>query len=358
MKRSKPTMRIDLRLALLVLLALLALALSCFAFMPGQSIKEDGVREDLPAIDPGAGVARELQVKLFYRLTNEAYLVGVTSTLSVLSSERPEKAMVRELLLGVPPLANNVSEVIPANTKIVEVSLEGGILYITLSEGFFDTAIVDAAEREGRRSLDAGFINQQEYEARVEAAKQEMMLCRRLAVCSIVNSVTSSDPDVRVHLLFDLDGDGAGERVARGELGFEPNLEANSDLLEPMEYDADAVISPLTLVKCALDHMMAGENEMAYVLFAETESGGMQKPTYANFETEMLTLGRITGYTLYSYVVDEGHAQASVRADLEFTDASGVTRTLAGADIALRGEGNLYKLGYYAFKALMEGAGV
>ncbi len=357
MKQPKRSMKIDFRLALLVLVALLALALACVAFMPSQSIREDGVFEDLPAIDPEAGVARELQVKLFYRLTNEAYLVGVTNTLSVLSSERPEKAMVRELLLGVPPLSNNVSEVIPEDTKIADVALEGGILYITLSGGFFNTAIVDAAERENKQSLDSGFINQQEYEARVEAAEREMLLCRRLAVCSIVNTVTSFDPQVRVQLLFDLDGDGVGERVARGELGFEPNLEANSDLLEPMGYDAEAVISPLTLVKCALDRMMAEEYEKAYVLFAETEHGGMQKPTYANFETEMLTLGRVTGYTLYFYTTDEGLAQASVRADLEFTDASGVTRTVAGADIALRGEGNLYKLGYYSFKELMEGAG-
>ncbi|HWQ57903.1 MAG TPA: GerMN domain-containing protein [Clostridia bacterium] len=344
------------RTALLALAALLLLTLSGCALLPSVGIGEDSVREDLPAIDPEAGVAREIQVKLFYRLADEAYLVGVTSTLTVLSSERPEKAMVRELLSGVPPLANNVSEVIPANTRIVDVSLDGAILYVTLSGDFFDTAILDDAERENGQSLSAGFISKEEYDARVEAARKEMYLCRRLAVCSIVNTITSYDPNVRVHLLFDLDGSGAGARVSREELGFPPNEQANSDLLEPMEYDAEAVLSPLTLAKCALDRMMSGEYEKAYVLFAETESGGMQKPTYANFETEMLSMGRITGYTLYSYRIDAAAGVAYVLSDLEITDAAGNARTVANVEVPLRGEGNLYKLGYYAFKAIMEGA--
>lgn len=343
--------------AALFLAALFALSLAGCAMLPGASIKEDSVRESLPPIDPEAGVAREMQVRLYYRLTGEAYLVGVTSTLAVLSNERSEKAMVRELLSGVPPLSNDISEVIPPKTKIIDVALDGGILYITLSGEFFDTAIVDEAERENEGYLNTGFISKEEYDARIEAAKAEMLLCRKLSVYSIVNTIAGYDPDVRVQLLFDMEGSGAGSRVPRGELGFEPNEQANSDLLEPMDYSADMVVSPLTLVKCALDRMMAGEYEKAYALFAETESGGMQKPTYANFETEMLSLGRVTAYTLYSYELSGETGHAIVFADLECTDEKGNTRSLAGITITLRSEGNLFKLGYYAFKALLEGSG-
>lgn len=343
------------KLLSLILTALLALTLPGCALLPGAGIREDSVREDLPAIDPEAGVSREIQVKLFYRLTDEAYLVGVTSSLTVLPNERPEKAMVRALLSGVPPLANNISEVIPADTQILDVSLDGAILYVTLSNDFFSTGIVDEAVRENTEYLNTGFITQQEYDTRIDAARTEMYLCRRLAVCSIVDTITSYDSDVRVTVLFDTNGDGTGERISREELGFEANAEANSDLLEPMEYDADVVISPLTLVKCALDRMMNGEYEKAYVLFAETESGGLQKPTYANFETAMLSLGRITAYTLYSDTVSEETGTAEVHADLEITDAAGNIKTRNGVTISLRSEGNLYKLGYSAFKALMEG---
>jgi hypothetical protein len=340
-----------------LLALLLALALQGCTLLPGASIREDSVREDLPAIDPEAGVEREIQVKLYYRLTDEAYLVGVRSSLTVFSNERAEKAMVRALLSGIPPLTNNISEVIPQNTKIVDVSLDGGILYITLSNDFFDTSVVEKAQDENKQYVDSGFITQEEYDARVAAARREMYLCRELAVCAIVNTITEYDPSIRVQLLFDVDGSGEGARIAREELGLPPNQEANSDLLEPMSYVADVVVSPLTLVKCALDRMMGGEYEKAYVLFAETESGGMQKPTYANFETELLTLGRITAYTLYSYTVSEDTGQAEVRADLEITNAVGDTVTLRDVAIALKSEGNLYKLGYYAFKQLLEDIG-
>lgn len=351
----KPMMRSKAVFALLLSLLFTLCTLSGCAALPGAGIREDNVREDLPAIDPEAGVAREIQVRLYYRLTDEAYLVGVTTSLTVLSNERAEKAMVRELLSGVPPLSNNVSEVIPQNTGIIDVSLDGAILYITLSNEFFDTAIVDQAERENEESLSSGFITREEYDKRVEAARAEMYLCRRLCVYSIVNTVTQYDPDVRVQLLFDTEGSGVGARVSREELGFPPNEQANSNLLEPMEYAPDAVVSPLTLAKCALDRMMAGEYEKSYVLFAEMESGGMQKPTYANFETEMLSLGRVTGYTLYSYDIAEETGQARVSADLEFTDAAGNALMISGVNIALRSEGNIYKLGYYAFKELIEG---
>ena len=345
-------------LALVLIAPILACLLAGCTLLPGMSIKEDAVREHLPPIDPGAGVAREVQVKLYYRLTDEAYLVGVAGTVTVLANERPEKAMVRKLLSGVPPLANNISEVIPQNTKILDVSLAGGILYITLSNEFFHTAIVDEVIRGNKSYLESGFLSREEYDARVAAAREEMYLSRRLAVCSIVNTITEYDPGVRVHLLFDTDGSGIAARVPGSELGFARDEQAGSDLLDPLTFFADAVVSPATLVQCALERMMRGEYEKAYALFAETESGGMQKPTYANFETEMLSRGKITAYTLYSYQLSQEGDQAHVLADLEYTDPDGQQVALSGVSIALRGEGNLYKIGYHAFTALFvkEGA--
>ena len=41
---------------------------------------------------------------------------------------------------------------------------------------------------------------------RVQAAKKELYLSRRLAVESIVNTITANNPDVKVQLLFELEG--------------------------------------------------------------------------------------------------------------------------------------------------------
>lgn len=338
--------------SLLTALCLLVCLSGC-GIISGVSIKEDSVKEDLPEIDPEAGVDREIQVRLYYRLTDEEYLVGVTTTLTVQSGERTEKAMVRMLIEGIPPLTNNISAAMPEGTRVVDVSPEGGIMYITLSNEFFNTDAVQSAEEENRGYLETGFITQQEYDARVEQAKTEMYLVRKLAVLSIVNTVTEYDPDLRVQLMFDIDGSGSGTRADRSELGFEANAEANSNLTEPMSFDGSAVADPLTITKCALDRMMNGEYEKAYVLFAETESGGLQKPTYANFETELLTYGRLTGYTLYSYSLSDDMTQAYVKCDLEFTLESGGVSTISGKEITLRSEGVIYKLGYGALLGLL-----
>ena len=76
--------------------------------------------------------------------------------------------MIRTLMEGTPPLSGNISEVIPAGTEIVDVSLEGAILYVTLSAEFFNTDIVDEAIADGSRLMENGLLSRAEYEAFME----------------------------------------------------------------------------------------------------------------------------------------------------------------------------------------------
>ena len=153
MKHGKNTLRLT---------ALLTAALMLLLTLCGCSrgmIKEDSVHEDLPDIDPEAGIAKDMRAKLYYRLTDEAYLVGVTATITVYAGEREERAMIRTLMEGTPPLSGNISAVIPAGTEIVDVSLEGAILYVTLSAEFFNTNIVDEAVADGSRLMENGLLS-------------------------------------------------------------------------------------------------------------------------------------------------------------------------------------------------------
>ena len=72
--------------------------------------------------------------------------------------------MIRTLMEGTPPLSGNISAVIPAGTEIVDVSLEGAILYVTLSAEFFNTNIVDEAVADGSRLMENGLLSRAEYE--------------------------------------------------------------------------------------------------------------------------------------------------------------------------------------------------
>ena len=63
---------------LTALIMVLCFALSAGGCM-GKVIAEDNAKLNLPQIDPEDGASRELPVTLYYRLTNEEYLVGVES---------------------------------------------------------------------------------------------------------------------------------------------------------------------------------------------------------------------------------------------------------------------------------------
>lgn len=337
--------RIDYKGLLALIIAVLMLL--CAGCSNGV-IKEDSVHEDLPPIDPEAGIAKDIRAKLYYRLSDEAYLVGVSASITVYAGEQEERAMIRALMEGTPPLSGNISSVIPEGTEIVDVALEGGILYVTLSSDFFTTSIVDEAVSDGSRLLDGGFITASEYEARVDAARQEMYLTRRLAAQSIVNTITANDSDVRVQLLFEING--TATRVNRTELGLEAYGSGSNDLVEPMSFDESDVITASAVVECVLEHIRSGEYDKAYPLIAEVEQGRAQKPDYASFETRMAELNKIISFTVRSEKAATNGTEMAVTLDITTEGESARRLTLT-----LKSEGSIYKLGYESLINMLGG---
>ena len=337
---------------MVIVAALLALLMLCGCSR--SMIKEDSVHEDLPDIDPEAGVAKEVQAKLYYRLTDEEYLVGVSASVTVYAGEREEKAMIRSLIEGTPPLSGNISAVVPKNTEIIDVMLEGAIMYVTLSESFFDTSVMDKAVSDVSRLMENSMITKNEYELRVQAAKKELYLSRRLAVESIVNTITANNPDVKVQLLFELEGTAA--RVSRTELGLEGYGGSSHDLLEPMEFVGDCVITPTAIADCVLGHMQRGEYDKAYPLIAELEQGGAQKPDYASFETEAAALDRIRSYSIKGERAGEESGAIIVTAEITKADAAAGQRGQRHA-LSLKPEGSIYKVGYTSLLSALGGNG-
>ncbi len=337
------------------LAALLCAALMLMLALCGCSrgmIKEDSVHEDLPPIDPEAGIAKDMRAKLYYRLTDEAYLVGVTATITVYAGEREERAMVRTLMEGTPPLSGNISAVIPKGTQIVDVSLEGAILYVTLSADFFNTDIVDEAVADGSRLMENGLLSSAEYDARVQSAREEMYLARRLAAQSIVNTITANRPDVSVQLLFEVNGSAA--RVRRTELGLEPFGGGSNDLLEPMDFDDSYVITASGVVNCLLEHIQRGEYDKAYPLIAETEQGGAQKPDYAGFETYMAELAKIKSFSVHEQLQSRDSSTITVTVEILLEG----DRTARRHQLTLKSEGSIYKLGYKTLINMLGGNGI
>ena len=69
----------------------------------------------------------------------------------------------------------------------------------------------------------------------------------------------------------------------------------------------------------------------------------------------MLGLGNVTGFEILS--ADEAEdGTASVWVNLGFKTAAGEERRIENAQITLRKEGDLYKIGYGSFKGILEAA--
>ena len=237
------------------LLAMLLLLCGCTSL---KSIQEDSVREDLPQIDPEAGTTRTITATLYYRLSSEPYLVAIRHSLTVRSNESAEDAIVRTLLSGVPPLAENVSNAFADGTEALEIARDGSILYVTLSEEYLDDSALREVKEESSQLLAREEIT--------EAAKEALYADRRAGLYAIVNSITAYAPEIRVMLLVNRKGT-AAERLRYDELGIEDMGGAVSSLLEPMEFQEDVLATPASIVECILRHMKAGELDEIYGLF-------------------------------------------------------------------------------------------
>lgn len=334
-------------------------ALCLCMFMTGcarHAIQEDGILENLPQIDPEDGVTREVNVDLYYRLTDEAYLVNVNRNITVRPNERTEYAIIRTLIAGIPPLANNVSPVFAQGTSIVDVVLDGAILYVTLSEEFLDTSTFDEARIAAAKLLDPEkplHITQEEYNAIAQAAQEEMYLARRLGVMSIVNTICGYESSIRVQVLVETGGL-KGKRLTREELGMETVAGSDSSLIEPMGFDVNLVAAPREIVSCVLSRMKLGEYEKAYPLFAESGRGGAQRPIYTVFEEELSSMGSVENFEITSVDMSGGINNVIVHANISFRTKEGDLRRIGNAGIALVREGDLHKVEYNPFKRLFE----
>ena len=339
----------------LMLLLLCVSMLACGCAIGG--IRQDSVVEDLPQIDPEDGVTKEMAVTLYYRLTNEDYLVGISRSISVRASERVEMAMIRTLLDGVPlqALSPNISPIFPAGTSIVEVSVAGDIMYVTLSREFLSTSAYDEIREAAELSYQNNAISKETLKSMLDIAYGEFLTTRRLAVYSLVNTIVLFNSSVRVQVLVDADGSGAGTRLKLSDLGLNADDQADSDLIEPMKFVESCIVTPQIVTQCALGHIVNSEYELAYPLFSEDDGSAIQKPQYANFETEMKSLGSLDSFKLYGSSVENDENYVRIKADLVFRSADGSEKEIKGKELLLKREGDLYRLGYGTLLSLLKG---
>lgn len=318
-----------------ILAVLMFLLCGCYSGI----ISEEYPNGTLAQIDPDDGIMNEKQVKLFFRVAGEGLLAAVERSVTVLAGETDEAAMVRALIESDLSQTEGIEKLIPQKTRVVDVMLDGTLLYVTLSGEFFDNSAVYSAGKDVERLVKSGILSETAANARTEAAEKETYLARRLAVQSIVNTVTANHPGISVQMLFEWNGDAV--RVTRSDLGFANYADADQSLLEPLEYNGDIVAKPEDIVRCALNRLESGEYHKIYPHISKTDTGDKNALTYAAFENAVRALSPISAYTIEETVGTGDNI--TVYADITAAKANGSYATDRRAFV-LKDDGGIYKL--------------
>jgi len=224
------------RVSCWILSALCAFALSGCALLEKvlPPVTEDQVtstQAPLEVLMPEQSGRDQVAFSLYYRAGELVYMAPEVRILQNVSEEEYLSALVRELLLG-PQNTGQLSPFFQEGTELVEVSQTRDYVYLTLSSEFLD-APKDAPVNWEDDPDWAAYVRQR----------------RRLALYSLVNTVTELGTVSRVQVLVEVNGQAA--RVTADQVGLE--AEDPAQPLEPLARVHEVIFTPEAAAQVILD---------------------------------------------------------------------------------------------------------
>lgn len=341
-----------MRKVLVCALLCIALLFALSVFDPFEALSKKLLQREEPAVVPivrstivpltpraGEGQVSGVEVTLYHRYLDTAYLGQEEYLLSVPMDSTVEKAIVSALLDGPDGRHTSLSSVFPEGTRVIAATKNGDTVTVTLNRAFLTVPEEATA-----------VWQQDEYWAR------EVPLRRRMALEALVLSLTEDARCQQVQLLVEAQEEGAApERLARAF--FYPE-EGNAGIaLEAIARDVEALLTPRVTVQLALEAWLQKDFERLYNFLNATIGDGKEPmPSVAEF-AETLSL---EGYTLLDFQAQEGsispdNARATVTADITYAGANGAPTKREGVSFALRRIGGDWKISYTGMWAIVQG---
>ncbi len=283
----------------------------------------------LPEISPLASAApwEERTVSLYFRMRDEAMLAREERSIPLYSDMRLEKVLIESLIEGPSPSSLDLTSPFIPGTRVISITESGSLLLVTLSQAFLDTP------------LDAPTQWQSD-----PVWRREVLLRRRLALASIVNTITEATSFTAVQLLVQENpSDMHGERISRQHLY---EVFDGDPLLTPVSRDESVILTHHNTAAVILDCWLQKDFARLYRLVASP-------PTEAAFTEEVLSYSRtLTNYSLSPGTVSADGQRAVLVVNLTFLD--GGAANVVGYTISLMQENGLWKIEYPALLRLME----
>lgn len=283
-------------------------------------------------IDPGT-------VTLYFRYAYspfwEPLLCGEEQQIEVAANETHETAIVKALVMG--PRGADARSVINPETRVYSVTRNKDCYFVLLSREFMEPYGLTKDRQSDPETVEEAMANQ------------------RLAVYSVVNSLTELGTCSRVQILIDVDGRGNGQRVPRRELGF---TGGNADQpIEPLGRDGSLIRTPASSLEELIKLIMNGDLSSAYKGVAENSDENGETPSQD--ELAALISGKKSTISTYGIlnetVAPNGRtAVVTINVSVKYGAGTGMELRRTLLPVKMIRENEVWKVAYMSLQNIFE----
>lgn len=319
------------KLKFAAILTLCAVLLSGCQGLFGISQRNDGddQRGYTSTIHPdGEGMATgQLSTAVYFGYEDDSVLAPSDEIFTLTADTTIEQLILLRLIQGPDASAEGLRRLINPNTTIKGISEQNGYLSIMLSKEFL----------EPYQGIDAGAQT------------------KRLAVYSIVNSVTELGLHSRVLLLVDKEGNGTGDRLTAAEAGFQ---DLGSAMLEPLTREPDLIITPDKTIEICLSSIMEKNYGRLEQYLAQTDLDDDFAPSGQALAESLGSLNSIASFNVLRGIsISQDGTRATATVSLSYVNQLGQLVELEHLPLLLIRE-EVWKLSFSSLAAgLTDGAG-
>jgi hypothetical protein len=211
-------------------------------------------------VQKAANAGQTQTAVLYYRFNSESVLVPDTHIIEESQGSSFEYDLVNTLIAGPSSDKIEMMQVINPDTQLVSITANQDYIYITLSNEFIQAPSWAGSNWENDPQIAA-----------------QVYLSKRLAMYSIVNTITESTEYTKVQLYVDINNEGKVQRVTRRDVGLIGDGKEEQPL-EPMTRNSDIILTPYNSLQLALSFIQDGNYEKNYLYTTDDLHTGAKKP--------------------------------------------------------------------------------
>jgi len=297
-------------------------------------VNEDQPDDDIPLFPDDTSEAQAKEYMLYFQLDGENYLAPEIRTFTIPESKNIEETLIRELINGPKGNSNSIIANINENTRIISVKGKEDVLFVSLSKDFLSPPSGLGDDIEDEQLKDDLFLNNQ-----------------KMALYSIVNTVTELGRYSYVQFFIDYDNNGTGTRPTSKAMGLVG--EGENQLIEPVFRNTDVIFSPVSSISTIMNAISEKNwnKVLKYTSIAENPDDNIDE-LVRQFELIDLSL---LEYNLIDYTVNLNGKSSVVVLSYTFAATDGTANLKENISVKMLLEDGIWKCSITSLNQILLG---